>query len=103
MIQTLRQVAAACAGLGMGLLLAAIVLIPILGFASAAVGAVGTWCLLLAALAVGLLLAGATVNRARHGHCFFGERGDVLWFATGRGRAVALVVILIILIGVLLI
>jgi hypothetical protein len=100
-IHALRQVAVACAVLGSCLLLGAFVLIPILGFVSADIGAVGIWCLLLGALTACLLLVAAVVNRARSGYWYFGEQDLVLRIVTSHGGAV-IRVLLIILILVLL-
>jgi hypothetical protein len=72
-IRALRQITVAGGVLGSCLLVGAFVMIPILGFASGDVGAVGIWCLLLSALTACLLLAAAVVNRSRSGQWYFGD------------------------------
>jgi hypothetical protein len=90
-IRALRQVTMVCAALGSCLLLGAFVTIPILGFSSAGIGAIGIWCLLLAALLACLLLIAAAINRARAGHWYFGERDIVLRFVRGHQRSIILI------------
>jgi hypothetical protein len=88
-----------CATIGCCLLAGAFILIPVIGFVSGDIGAVGSWCLLLAALLACLLLAGALILRLRTGQWYLGEQDPITRFVVGHRRGV-MIVIAIILIGI---
>jgi hypothetical protein len=102
LIRALRQVTMVCAAVGCCLFAGAFLLIPVLGFVSADIGAYGSWCLLLAALTASLLTAAIGVARARTGEWYFGERDLVTRFLT-KHRTPVILVVAITLIGVTLI
>lgn len=101
-IGALRYATALCATAGIGLLACAFILIPVLGFASADIGAVGSWCLLLAAFTALVLLAAATLLRIRTGTWFFGEPDAVTRFLAGH-RAGVLVTFVVVLTWIVLV
>ena len=94
-IRALRQATVICATIGCCLLAGAFILIPVIGFVSGDIGAVGSWCLLLAALLACLLLAGALVARLRTGEWYLGGQDSIIRFVAAHRSGVMIVVAII--------
>jgi hypothetical protein len=90
-IRALRQATVICATLGCCLLAGAFVLIPVIGFVSADIGAVGSWCLLLAAFLACFFAAVAAVGRVRAGEWYFGGQDPITHFVIGHRGGVMIV------------
>jgi hypothetical protein len=98
-VGALNRITVALAVSGVGLLLAGLATIPLLGYTAATIGAVGTWSLSLGALTACLWLVASAAHRVRTGRWYWGEPpqqafSKVGWLLLGIGAIGAVVVVI---------
>jgi hypothetical protein len=72
-VGVLNRITVALIFAGVGLILAGLVTIPLLGYTAATVSAVGTWSLSLGGFTACLWLLAAALHRATNGRWYWGE------------------------------